>query len=76
MNVEGPGDPGTVWLSAMVAEITPVLSCRENARGEAATGLSKQRFLPAPLQPGSEPQLGAGKLFLVACVHLSPRDPG
>lgn len=32
MNAEGPGDPGTVWLSGLVAEITPGLSCRENAR--------------------------------------------
>lgn len=47
MNIEGPGDPGTVWLSVMLAVITPVLFWRENAKGEAAIGLSNQlSYLP------------------------------
>lgn len=41
MNLEGPGDPSTVWLSVMLAIITPVLSWRSNANREAVTGLSK-----------------------------------
>lgn len=43
MNIEGPGDPGTVWLSVTVA----ALFWRRNAEGQAAHGLSEWCFLPS-----------------------------
>lgn len=60
MNIKGPGDAGTAWLSVMVAVITPVLFWRRDAKGEAAIGLSEQRFLStttpgAPWANGNNP---------------------
>lgn len=43
MNIEGPGDPGTVWLSIMVA----ALFWRRNAKGQAAHVLAERHFLPS-----------------------------
>lgn len=53
MSIQGPGDPGTVWLSVTLAVITAVLFWRGNANGKAVSGLSSSISYPPPLQAHS-----------------------
>lgn len=48
MNIEGPGDPGTVWLSVPSARVLQPLSGGA-AKGEAAAGLPQAAFSTLPL---------------------------